>query len=96
LFAIVDIEASGSKYPQGRIIDMAILLHDGHQIVREYQTLVNPGHHITDFYQKLTGITNSMLERAPSFNEIENRLRQIPTNIKKEVIRDDLRVFFAI
>ncbi len=49
---------------------MAILLHDGHQIVREYQTLVNPGHHITDFYQKLTGITNSMLERAPSFNEI--------------------------
>lgn len=70
MFAIVDIEASGSKYPQGRIIDLAILLHDGHEIVREYQTLVNPGHPITDFYQKLTGITNQMLERAPSFQDI--------------------------
>lgn len=32
----------------------------------------------------------------PSFKEIEKRLRQIPTKIKNEMMRDDLRVFYHI
>jgi DNA polymerase-3 subunit epsilon len=44
MFAIIDIETCGSKFElrKGRIIEIAILVHDGLQVVERYSTLVNP------------------------------------------------------
>lgn len=49
---------------------MAVIKHDGEQIIEEYSSLVNPGVPIPPFISQLTGITNEMVEDAPAFFEI--------------------------
>ncbi|MEP2346738.1 MAG: exonuclease domain-containing protein, partial [Algoriphagus sp.] len=41
-FAIVDIETTGGAPKYGGITEIAVLIHDGEQIIREYETLLNP------------------------------------------------------
>ena len=55
-FAIIDIETSGGKPKDTRIIEIAIIIYDGNQIIETYETLVNPETKIDWFVQKLTGI----------------------------------------
>lgn len=76
MFAIIDIETCGSKftYPQGRIIDIAIVIHDGLQVTESWSTLVNPGCHIGGFYTKLSGITNEMVADAPHFHQVAKKI----------------------
>lgn len=73
-FAIVDIETTGGAPTGGGITEIAVLIHDGEQIVHEYQTLINPGHGIPAFITGLTGIDNSMVRSAPTFQEIADNL----------------------
>lgn len=70
LYAIVDIETNGSAAAQGGITEIAIFLHNGKEIIDEYQTLVNPGKPIPFHIQTLTGITPEMLVDAPRFEEV--------------------------
>ena len=70
LFAITDIETTGSFASANSITEIAIILHDGKEIVREFQSLVNPGMPLPRFITQLTGITDDMLEDAPDFEEI--------------------------
>jgi len=74
MYAVVDIETTGSKPDYDRIIEIAIYLHDGEKIVDAYTSLVNPERYIPDFITKLTGITNSMVEDAPKFYEIAKKI----------------------
>ncbi|MBX2816003.1 MAG: 3'-5' exonuclease, partial [Saprospiraceae bacterium] len=69
-YAIVDIETSGGSMKRDKIIEIAIVLHDGHQIVDRYESLVSPGRSISRQITALTGITNEMLAQAPPFFEI--------------------------
>ncbi|WP_344826127.1 exonuclease domain-containing protein [Rurimicrobium arvi] len=70
LYAIVDIETTGSYAAGCGITEIAIVIHDGKEVVNRYETLVNPGHSIPYFIQSLTGINDAMLADAPSFREI--------------------------
>ncbi|RYD52006.1 MAG: DNA polymerase III subunit epsilon [Sphingobacteriales bacterium] len=70
LYAIVDIETTGSHASAAGITDIAIVIHDGQQVLDTYQTLVNPQHPIPRFIQGLTGITDQMVAHAPVFEEI--------------------------
>src|SRR5690606_16548038 len=63
--AIVDIETTGGHASAGSITEVAIFIHDGTQIVQQYETLVNPGMPIARYIQALTGITDEMVEDAP-------------------------------
>lgn len=70
LYAIVDIETTGGFASKNRITEIAIIIHNGNEIVEEYQSLVNPRVPIPPKIQYLTGITNEMVADAPSFDEI--------------------------
>ena len=70
MYAIVDIETTGSYAANNGITELAIVLFDGKKIVERYQTLVNPQTPIPRYIQALTGITDQMVENAPSFEEI--------------------------
>ena len=73
-FAIVDIETTGGSPAGGGITEIAVLIHDGEAIVREFQTLINPGQSIPAYITGLTGIDNSMVRDAPTFQEIAEEL----------------------
>lgn len=80
MFAIVDIETTGGAYATSRITEIAIIRHDGTQIIDSYQSLVNPACWIPSFITQLTGIDNEMVKDAPTFEEIADEVRRMTLN----------------
>lgn len=77
LFAIVDIETTGSYAAGSGITEIAIVIHDGKEILSTYETLVNPHRPIPRFIQSLTGITPDMVANAPSFDEVAGQVHEL-------------------
>lgn len=76
-FAIVDIETTGGSPRGGGITEIAVLIHDGEEIVNEWQTLINPQMNIPTYITGLTGIDNSMVRNAPTFEAIAGELWEL-------------------
>lgn len=74
MYAVVDIETTGSKPDYDRIIEIAICLHDGQKVIDSFSTLINPERYIPDFISRLTGISNAMIEDAPRFYEVAKKI----------------------
>ena len=76
MFAIVDIETCGGRfnYPNGRIIDICIVIHDGLSVVDKFSTLINPECYISSFYTSISGITNEMVKDAPTFAQVARKI----------------------
>jgi DNA polymerase-3 subunit epsilon len=74
MYAIVDIETTGSYAANNGITELAIVLHDGNKIVDRFESLVNPGIPIPRYIRALTGIHEGMLESAPVFKDIAARV----------------------
>ncbi len=71
IYAIVDIEATGGSVgTDERVIQFACVLLQNGEIIHTFETLVNPGKRIPKKIQKLTGITNNHVKKAPYFEEI--------------------------
>jgi DNA polymerase-3 subunit epsilon len=70
LFAVVDIETTGGHAAAHAITELAVLVHNGEQVVQRYHTLINPGCAIPRFITGLTGITDEMVADAPHFDDI--------------------------
>jgi DNA polymerase-3 subunit epsilon len=81
LYAIVDVETTGGKFNEEGITEVAIYKFDGHEIVDQFASLVNPEKEIQPFVVKLTGINNAMLKRAPKFFEVAKRIIEITTDV---------------
>lgn len=77
LYAVVDIETTGSYAGGNGITEIAIVIHDGIKVLNFYESLVNPHAPIPYFIQRLTGIDNSMVANAPSFNEIAGQVHEL-------------------
>lgn len=77
MYAVVDIETTGGKYNEEGITEIAIYKFDGHDIVDQFISLVNPEIPIQPFVIKLTGINNGMLTNAPKFFEVAKRIIEI-------------------
>lgn len=77
MYAVLDIETTGGKYNEEGITEIAIHKYDGHQIVDQFISLVNPEKEIQEFVVKLTGINNKMLRNAPKFYEVAKRIIEI-------------------
>lgn len=77
MYAILDIETTGGQYNEEGITEIAIYKFDGHEIVDQFISLVNPEKTIQPFVVKLTGINNAMLNSAPKFYEIAKRIIEI-------------------
>lgn len=80
MYAILDIETTGGKFNEEGITEIAIYKFDGHQVVDQFISLVNPEQPIQEFVVKLTGINNKMLRNAPKFYEIAKRILDITEN----------------
>ena len=77
MYAVVDIETTGGKYNEEGITEIAIYKFDGHKVVDQFISLVNPEKPIQPFVVKLTGINNDMLYNAPKFYEVAKRIVEI-------------------
>jgi DNA polymerase-3 subunit epsilon len=77
LYAILDIETTGGQYNEEGITEIAIYKFDGHEVVDQFISLVNPEIPIQPFVVKLTGINNAMLRSAPKFFEVAKRIIEI-------------------
>lgn len=67
--AFVDLETTGASATRDRITEIGIVLVDDDG-VREWSQLVNPQMRIPAFIEQMTGITNAMVEQAPSFGAV--------------------------
>lgn len=77
LYSILDIETTGGKYNEEGITEIAVYKFDGHQVVDQFISLVNPEIPIQPFVVGLTGINNEMLRHAPKFYEVAKRIVEI-------------------
>ena len=77
MYAILDIETTGGKYNEEGITEIAIYRFDGHAIVDQFCSLINPERNIQPFVVNLTGINNEMLRNAPKFYEVAKRIIEI-------------------
>lgn len=74
-FVVVDVETTGSNPASNRIIEVACVVVKDGSIKEEFSTLINPHQHIPYFISKMTGITNEMVFKAPSFEQIAKKLK---------------------
>ncbi|WP_026706419.1 exonuclease domain-containing protein [Flavobacterium soli] len=77
MYCILDIETTGGQFNEEGITEIAIYKFDGHEIVDQFISLVNPEKPIQPFVVKLTGINNAMLQSAPKFYEVAKRIIEI-------------------
>lgn len=80
MYVIIDIETTGGKFNEEGITEIAIYKFDGHQIIDQFISLVNPEKEIQPFVVNLTGINNEMLRNAPKFYEIAKQIIEITTD----------------
>ena len=70
-FCIIDFETTGLSPANGdRVIEVAALKIVNNKIVDQYQSLMNPGFEISRRITSITGISNGMLEDAPTNSEV--------------------------
>ncbi len=77
MYCVVDIESSGGPFGKESMIEIAAFRYDGEEIVDQLISLVHPHRKVQPYVQKMTGITDKMLLRAPRFHEIAKRLIDI-------------------
>lgn len=77
LYAVVDIETTGSYAAGNGITEIAIVITDGKEVLDMYETLVNPGQPIPYFIQNLTGINDRMVAKAPPFEEVAAKVHEM-------------------
>lgn len=67
--AFVDLETTGGSATKDRITEIGIVLVDDDG-VREWSQLVHPQMRIPLFIEQMTGISNTMVENAPTFEQV--------------------------
>lgn len=79
-YAIVDIETTGGNARGSRITEIAIVIHNGTDIIERYETLVNPQKDIPLPIFALTGINNELVKDAPIFDAISEKVLEMLTD----------------
>lgn len=73
-YAIVDIETTGASAANSGITEIAIYIYDGEKVTGKYETLINPQRKIPRYIEVLTGISNEMVDDAPSFSDVAENI----------------------
>ncbi len=79
-YAIVDIETTGGNASGSRITEIAIIIHNGIQIIDRWETLVNPQKEIPRAIFALTGIDNDLVAHAPIFDNVAEKVLELLTD----------------
>ncbi|MDP2423675.1 MAG: exonuclease domain-containing protein [Bacteroidales bacterium] len=80
MFAVIDIETTGTSAQRGRITEIAIYVFDGNKVIDSFVSLVNPECPIPYFITRLTGISDYMVADAPRFCEIARKVVEMTEN----------------
>lgn len=75
-FTILDVETTGGSPYFDRITEIGFLRVEKGEVVNTYNSLVNPGIPIPEFITEITGITDSAVADAPSFDDIKEELAE--------------------
>lgn len=75
-YTIIDLETTGFDPKFDAIIEVACIRVRKNIIVDSFSSLINPGVKIDPFITALTGITNDMLNGAPSENQIIPKVKE--------------------
>lgn len=81
MYAIVDIETTGNGIQGNKITEISIFRFDGHTIVDEFTSLVNPECEIPYFITGLTGIDNHLVRNAPKIMEIAPKILKMTKDV---------------
>jgi DNA polymerase III subunit epsilon len=71
----LDIETTGLSAKTEKITEIAALVYEEGKLIQTFSTLVNPKIDIPYHITNITGITNSMVQNAPTFQDIAKELR---------------------
>ena len=75
--AVVDVETSGGQASADRVVEIGIVLLDDGKIVNRFGSLVNPGLYIPASLTAIHGISNEMVEDAPSFSDLAEQILEL-------------------
>lgn len=70
MYCIVDVETTGGVAGPSRLTEIAMIRHDGQQVIDSFHSLLNPGCPIPPFISRLTGISDEMVSDSPTFDQI--------------------------
>jgi DNA polymerase-3 subunit epsilon len=73
-FAIIDTETTGFGKTD-RLVEIAVVLVEGKEIIQEWETLINPERDISN--SNIHGITSELVSLAPTFAEINSELSRL-------------------
>ena len=76
MYAIVDIETTGGYAAANGITEISIQIFDGEKVIEQFETLINPNQIIPKYIQAFTGITNEMVQQAPVFEEVAEKIAE--------------------
>lgn len=77
MYTIIDIETTGNGIKGNHITEISVFKYDGHEVIDEFTSLVNPECEIPAFITGLTGIDNDMVRNAPLLEEIIPQIVEI-------------------
>ena len=75
-YAVVDLEATSAS-SNAKIIQVGIVLIENGQIVKTYETDVNPHEKLDTHIRQLTGLTDKRLRRAPDFSQVAREIYEL-------------------
>ena len=74
-YVAIDVETTGLDPQTDSIIEVAAITFRGNDILDEFSSLVNPHRPVPPFITQLTGITQAMVDDAPTMFTLRSRLR---------------------
>lgn len=74
VFAVVDVETTGSRPDDDRVTDVGAVKIERGEISGTFQTLINPGRPIPPEIVMLTGINDELVRGAPPWSSIGRQL----------------------
>ncbi len=77
IYAVVDLETTGTNLERDKIIQFACVLVQNEKIINYFSTDVNPLQTIPKNIEHLTGISNQQVASAPYFEDIAPIIRQL-------------------
>jgi DNA polymerase-3 subunit epsilon len=72
--AFVDVETTGGRAGWDRVIEIGLVAASGGTLEYEWSTLINPGLPIPQGIRHFTGISDEMVQDAPSFEDLSGEL----------------------
>lgn len=72
-FVAVDLETTGLE-SNAEVIEVGLAIVENGSVVREWSTLIKPSKPIPNDITSLTGITNAMVQDAPSWEDVEDEV----------------------